>query len=102
MNKEETNVMENVTDTTKPEWDKWFGFRFSDELTELFNTAAKLNALFVKLVETEYERWSGYGEKPEHFIDGFNEAMEYNTKCIHHLSEYAKQLLEYEMFEKFK
>ena len=86
----------------KPEWGGWPGFRFSDELTELFNTVSKANALFIKLTETEYQRWGDYGEDPEHFCKGFSDAMEYNTKTIKALSDYAAELVKYEMYERFK
>lgn len=86
----------------KPEWGGWPGFRFSDELTELFNTVSKANALFIKLTETEYQRWGDYGEDPEHFCKGFSDAMEYNTKAIEALSDYAAELVKYEMYERFK
>jgi hypothetical protein len=81
---------------------EWTGFRFSDDLSELFNAVSKANALFVKLTDEEIERWKAIGESPDVFGKAFSDAMEHNTKCIQSLSEYAKQLVEVEMFEKFK
>lgn len=83
-------------------WDKITGFQFPADLVELFNAASKLNALFVKQTDIEYERWRGYSEDPDLFCKGFAEAMEHSTKTVQELSEYAKQLVQIEMFEKYK
>ena len=87
---------------TTPTWDKYFGFRFSDDLTELFNSVSKANALLDKLMEQEYDRWKGYGESPENYCKDLSDATEYCMKMVHSLSEYAAQLVKFEMFEKFK
>lgn len=87
---------------TKDTWDRFYGFDFGYDMKELFNSVSKANALFVKLTESEYDRWKGYGELPDNFCKDFADAMEYNTKCIQSLSEYAAELVKYEMFEKFK
>ena len=92
----------NTVDSEAEQWGGWPGFRFSDELTELFNTVSKANALFIKLTDAEFKRWGDYGEDPEHFWKGFTDAMEYNTKTIEALSDYAAELVKYEMYERFK
>lgn len=81
---------------------KFTGFQFPDDLVELFNAASRLNALFVRQTDIEHERWRGYGEDPDFFCRGFAEAMEHCTKAVQELSEYAKQLVQEEMFEKYK
>ena len=87
---------------TKNTWDKSTGFQFPADLVELFNAASRLNALFVRQTDIEYERWRGYCENPDFFCRGFAEAMEHCTKAVQELSEYAKQLVQEEMFEKYK
>lgn len=83
-------------------WDKSTGFQFPADLVELFNTASKLNALFVRQSDVEYDRWCGYGEDPDTFYTSFAEAREHCTKIVQGLSEYAKAMIMEEMFEKYK
>lgn len=83
-------------------WDRYTGFKFPADLVELFNVASKLNALFIKQTPVEFDRWKGYGEDPDFFCKAFAEAMEHCTDVVQELSEYAKQLIQEEMFEKYK
>ena len=85
-----------------PTWDKFTGFKFPADLVELFNVASKLNALFIKQTPIEFDRWKGYGEDPDFFCKAFAEAMEHCSDVVQELSEYAKQLIQEEMFEKYK
>lgn len=99
--KEETAQQQEQQPTT-PTWDKFYGFDFGYDLKELFNSVSKANAILDKLMEQEYDRWKGYGELPENYIKDLSDATEYCSKMVHSLSEYAAQLVKYEMFEKFK
>lgn len=85
-----------------PTWDRYTGFKFPADLVELFNVASKLNALFIRQTPVEFDRWKGYGEDPDFFCKAFAEAMEHCSDVVQELSEYAKQLVQEEMFEKYK
>ena len=98
----ELHLPSTESEEDAPTWDKSTGFQFPADLVELFNAASRLNALFVRQTDIEYERWRGYCEDPDFFCRGFAEAMEHCTKAVQELSEYAKQLVQEEMFEKYK
>ena len=99
--KEETAQQQEQQPTT-PTWDKFYGFDFGYDLKELFNSVSKANAILDKLMEQEYDRWKGYGESPDNYCKDFEDATEYCMKMVNSLSEYAAELVKYEMFEKFK
>ena len=105
MNKEELKegiAQQQEQQPTKNTWDKINGFDFGYDMKELFNSVSKANALLDKLMEQEYDRWKGYGELPENYCKDLSDATEYCAKMVHSLSEYAAELVRYEMFEKFK
>ena len=65
----------------KPDWGGWADFQPKEKLLELYNTAAKLNALFVENTDTQQQFWGDVGEDPDHFGKAFGEAMEYCAKA---------------------
>lgn len=96
------NLPSTKSEENAPIWDRYTGFKFPADLVELFNVASKLNALFIKQTPIEFDRWKSYGEDPDFFCKAFAEAMEHCTDVVQELSEYAKQLVQEEMFEKYK
>ena len=100
---EELNVSEvELGDSQSSEWDREMGFEFPPDLIELFNTASRLNALFIRQTDIEFDRWRDYGESPDVFCKGFADAMDKCEKLISDLAEYAKALVTIELFEKYK
>ena len=96
------NLPSTESEEDTPTWDRYTGFKFPADLVELFNVASKLNALFVRQTEKEFDRWKSYGEDPDFFCKAFAEAMEHCTKLVSELSDYARELVQIELFEKYK
>ena len=98
----ELHLPSTESEEDAPTQDKFLGFQFPSGLVELFNAASRLNALFDRQSDVEYERWCEYGEDPDTFYTSFAEAREHCTKIVEELSQYAKALVMEEMFEKYK
>ena len=85
----------------KPAWKKQGDFDFGNDLRELMNAVAKCNGLFVKLTPVEWQRCQDWGIDEKIANQTIGEAMDCNSKCIAHLSEYVEALVRHEMFEKY-